>query len=148
MKSSQFILLVIHKSNTNALHIYDVTSLITIQLTSHLQLGTAHRCSLIKAHLYIGWREISFSCEIIMRFTKIKWKMTTVSRSNGKLARRALTNPKLEEAFQAHGQSGHRFEKKTFTRPTYCHHCTDLLWGLTNQGLICEGKLFKLDGSN
>lgn len=68
--------------------------------------------------------------------------MTSVPRSAGKLARRSLTNPKLEEAFQAHGQSGHRFERKTFTRPTYCHHCTDLLWGLTNQGLICESMFF------
>ncbi|XP_073252302.1 diacylglycerol kinase theta-like [Porites lutea] len=51
---------------------------------------------------------------------------------------RCLSDSKLDEAFAAHGQSGHRFGRKSFTRPTYCHHCTDLLWGLTNQGLICE----------
>ncbi|XP_032230180.2 diacylglycerol kinase theta [Nematostella vectensis] len=51
---------------------------------------------------------------------------------------RPLSAPILDEAFQAHGQSGHRFVRKTFTRPTYCHHCTDMLWGFTNQGFMCD----------
>ncbi|XP_066993367.2 diacylglycerol kinase theta isoform X2 [Anabrus simplex] len=33
---------------------------------------------------------------------------------------------------------GHSFSKKTFHKPTYCHHCTDMLWGLIQQGYICE----------
>ncbi|XP_022709842.1 diacylglycerol kinase theta-like isoform X2 [Varroa jacobsoni] len=33
---------------------------------------------------------------------------------------------------------GHYFTKKTFHKPTYCHHCTDMLWGLIGQGYICE----------
>ncbi|XP_048513108.1 diacylglycerol kinase theta isoform X2 [Athalia rosae] len=33
---------------------------------------------------------------------------------------------------------GHSFSKKTFHKPTYCHHCTDMLWGLLQQGYICE----------
>lgn len=33
---------------------------------------------------------------------------------------------------------GHVFSKKTFHKPTYCHHCTDMLWGLIGQGYICE----------
>jgi hypothetical protein len=36
-------------------------------------------------------------------------------------------------------QHGHFFSKKTFHRPTYCHHCTDILWGLIGQGYLCEG---------
>jgi hypothetical protein len=36
--------------------------------------------------------------------------------------------------------NGHVFSKKTFHKPTYCHHCTDMLWGLIQQGYICEGK--------
>ena len=32
---------------------------------------------------------------------------------------------------------GHNFKKKTFTKPTFCHYCSDMLWGLTNQGLQC-----------
>lgn len=35
---------------------------------------------------------------------------------------------------------GHSFGKKTFHKPTYCHHCSDLLWGLIGQGYICEGE--------
>ena len=37
---------------------------------------------------------------------------------------------------------GHSFGKKTFHKPTYCHHCSDLLWGLIGQGYICEGTNF------
>lgn len=33
---------------------------------------------------------------------------------------------------------GHFFTKKTFHKPTYCHHCTDMLWGLIGQGFVCE----------
>ncbi|XP_064653188.1 diacylglycerol kinase theta-like isoform X3 [Lineus longissimus] len=33
---------------------------------------------------------------------------------------------------------GHFFVKKTFHKPTYCHHCTDMLWGLIGQGYVCE----------
>ncbi|RWS13942.1 diacylglycerol kinase theta-like protein [Dinothrombium tinctorium] len=33
---------------------------------------------------------------------------------------------------------GHYFTKKTFHKPTYCHHCADMLWGLIGQGCICE----------
>lgn len=35
---------------------------------------------------------------------------------------------------------GHFFTKKTFHKPTYCHHCTDMLWGLIGQGYVCEGE--------
>lgn len=34
---------------------------------------------------------------------------------------------------------GHQFAKKTFFQPTFCHHCTELLWGLKHQGLKCPG---------
>ena len=37
---------------------------------------------------------------------------------------------------------GHFFTKKTFHKPTYCHHCTDILWGLIGVGYVCEGKQF------
>ncbi|XP_018350038.1 PREDICTED: diacylglycerol kinase theta isoform X5 [Trachymyrmex septentrionalis] len=33
---------------------------------------------------------------------------------------------------------GHSFSKKMFHKPTYCHSCTDMLWGLIQQGYICE----------
>ncbi|XP_033871675.3 diacylglycerol kinase theta-like [Acipenser ruthenus] len=31
---------------------------------------------------------------------------------------------------------GHNFRKVTLTKPTYCHHCTDFIWGLA--GFLCE----------
>ena len=44
-----------------------------------------------------------------------------------------------------HGK-GHEFVKKTFFQPTFCHHCTELLWGLKGQGMKCPGTLkFALD---
>lgn len=35
--------------------------------------------------------------------------------------------------------NGHFFTKKTFHKPTYCHHCTEMLWGLIGQGFVCDG---------
>ena len=35
---------------------------------------------------------------------------------------------------------GHEFAKKTFFQPTFCHHCTEMLWGLKGQGFVCTGK--------
>ena len=42
------------------------------------------------------------------------------------------------------GSHGHYFLKKNFHKPSYCHHCSDLVWGLLGQGYVCEGilKLF------
>ncbi len=37
-------------------------------------------------------------------------------------------------------QHRHSFSKKTFHKPTNCHYCSDLLWGLMGQGYICDGK--------
>ena len=40
------------------------------------------------------------------------------------------------------GQSmGHEFVRKTFFHPTYCHHCTEMLWGIKGQGFQCSGEL-------
>ncbi|KAK2703868.1 hypothetical protein QYM36_017796 [Artemia franciscana] len=33
---------------------------------------------------------------------------------------------------------GHYFVKKTFHKPSCCHHCAELLWGLIGQGFTCE----------
>ena len=38
---------------------------------------------------------------------------------------------------------GHFFVKKTFHKPTYCHHCVEMLWGLIGQGYYCEGIKIK-----
>jgi hypothetical protein len=41
---------------------------------------------------------------------------------------------------QCQENHGHFFVKKTFHKPTYCHHCVEMLWGLIGQGYCCEGK--------
>ncbi|KAJ8894053.1 hypothetical protein PR048_006663 [Dryococelus australis] len=46
----------------------------------------------------------------------------------------------MAAADQQPASHGHTFTKKTFHKPTYCHHCTDMLWGLIQQGYICEGR--------
>ena len=37
--------------------------------------------------------------------------------------------------------NGHAFKKTTFKKPTYCHHCSEFLWGLALQGVKCLSKL-------
>jgi hypothetical protein len=44
---------------------------------------------------------------------------------------------------QLYENYGHFFVKKTFHKPTYCHHCVEMLWGLIGQGYYCEGNLLK-----
>ncbi len=34
-------------------------------------------------------------------------------------------------------EAQHRFVERTFTKPTFCGHCKQLLWGLRNQGNQC-----------
>ena len=41
---------------------------------------------------------------------------------------------------QSYENYGHFFVKKTFHKPTYCHHCVEMLWGLIGQGYYCEGN--------
>ncbi|CDW55865.1 DAGK cat and RA and DAGK acc and C1 1 domain cont aining protein [Trichuris trichiura] len=33
---------------------------------------------------------------------------------------------------------GHFFVRKNFGKPTHCHRCCELLWGILSQGYICE----------
>lgn len=33
---------------------------------------------------------------------------------------------------------GHSFKKVTLTKPTFCHSCSDFIWGLV--GFLCEGE--------
>ncbi|KAK4005439.1 hypothetical protein OUZ56_007151 [Daphnia magna] len=41
------------------------------------------------------------------------------------------------------GSHGHYFLKKNFHKPSYCHHCSDLVWGLLGQGYVCEENSFR-----
>lgn len=64
--------------------------------------------------------------------------------SLARLASSAVENPSptadsAPDMYDRFGH-GHYFSKKTFHKPTYCHHCTDMLWGIIGQGFICEGE--------
>lgn len=59
------------------------------------------------------------------------------SPSSSALVTRGIQRLKMSTAAV---DGGHTFGKKTFHKPTYCHHCSDLLWGLIGQGYICEGE--------
>ncbi|XP_061644086.1 diacylglycerol kinase theta-like isoform X2 [Phyllopteryx taeniolatus] len=41
-----------------------------------------------------------------------------------------------EKRFQNSLALGHSFKRVTLTKPTFCHHCSDFLWGLI--GFLCE----------
>ncbi|KAM8960987.1 diacylglycerol kinase theta [Pelodytes ibericus] len=43
---------------------------------------------------------------------------------------------KHQQLKQAPSSPGHSFKKVTLTKPTFCHHCTDFIWGLG--GFQCE----------
>ncbi|KAL4641655.1 diacylglycerol kinase theta [Arapaima gigas] len=49
--------------------------------------------------------------------------------------RRALHSPGSRTT-QRFGAPGHGFRKVTLTKPTFCHHCGDFIWGLV--GFLCE----------
>lgn len=36
---------------------------------------------------------------------------------------------------------GHSFAKKSFFQPSYCHFCSEMLWGIKSQGYMCKGRV-------
>lgn len=61
------------------------------------------------------------------------------SRTASPLAgkKRAQQSPGLRSKYQS-SAPGHCFKKVTLTKPTYCHSCSDFIWGII--GFLCEGK--------
>ena len=54
---------------------------------------------------------------------------------------KARTGPLNTQEAVTVGQSmGHEFARKTFFQPTYCHHCSEMLWGIKGQGFQCSGE--------
>lgn len=71
--------------------------------------------------------------------------------ADGQAASQAIVNASAAETAQGSNYyndhlvgNGHFFTKKTFHKLTYCHHCTEMLWGIISQGLVCEGKCFSI----
>lgn len=59
----------------------------------------------------------------------------TASPLTGK--KRAQQSPGLRAKYQS-SAPGHCFKKVTLTKPTFCHSCSDFIWGLI--GFLCEGE--------
>uniref|UniRef100_A0AAY4DVJ0 Diacylglycerol kinase n=1 Tax=Denticeps clupeoides TaxID=299321 RepID=A0AAY4DVJ0_9TELE len=53
--------------------------------------------------------------------------------------RKAQQSPASRPKYQV-GAPGHGFRRVTLTKPTFCHHCSDFIWGLL--GFLCEGCNF------
>lgn len=52
-----------------------------------------------------------------------------------------------EEAITVGQGLGHDFAKKTYFQPTYCHYCSEMMWGLKSQGMMCKGTRQGVDYS-
>lgn len=50
---------------------------------------------------------------------------------------RRTQSPALRAKYQS-SALGHCLRKVTLTKPTFCHSCSDFIWGLV--GFLCEGK--------
>lgn len=51
--------------------------------------------------------------------------------------KRAQQSPGFRPKYQSSAQ-GHCLRKVTLTKPTFCHSCSDFIWGLV--GFLCDGK--------
>ena len=82
------------------------------------------------------WTHPDASCALGRRFEKEEEKKEEKlnNRENQKMATAGGEDP-----WTATGSHGHYFLKKNFHKPSYCHHCSDLVWGLLGQGYVCEG---------
>lgn len=53
------------------------------------------------------------------------------------LKKRSQQSPGLRPKYLS-SAPGHCLKKVTLTKPTFCHSCSDFIWGLV--GFLCEGK--------
>ncbi|KAH0816884.1 hypothetical protein GEV33_005907 [Tenebrio molitor] len=82
-------------------------------------------------------RHVTLACRDTLRPQNVRCEFTVKIWRERWLGDMASVAGSTEQPPAAHG---HSFCKKTFHKPTYCHHCSDMLWGLIQQGFICEGE--------
>ena len=68
------------------------------------------------------------------------WDGPPLTPTNKSSSSPSLSGDSSNTNQQPYENCGHFFVKRTFHKPTYCHHCVELLWGLIGQGYYCEGK--------
>uniref|UniRef100_A0A1X7V9D8 Diacylglycerol kinase n=1 Tax=Amphimedon queenslandica TaxID=400682 RepID=A0A1X7V9D8_AMPQE len=64
-------------------------------------------------------------------------KMSCTVKSGGYRPLNFISNNKIKDPLTAAVKTGHEFKVKSYYKPTYCHQCSELLWGLMNQGYQC-----------
>ena len=83
------------------------------------------------------WVSFVFLMLLLLRSS---WKPSSCCASPARgVARRKMATGG-DDPWPMTGSHGHYFLKKNFHKPSYCHHCSDLVWGLLGQGYVCEGK--------
>ena len=85
-----------------------------------------------------GWQRLTIMTE---RRAKLKYRSLERGGSAPHFLFTDSKKPGEMSDSRSDVQLGHDFRKKTFYKPTYCQHCTDLLWGLKGQGFQCTGKV-------
>uniref|UniRef100_A0A672KCQ0 Phorbol-ester/DAG-type domain-containing protein n=1 Tax=Sinocyclocheilus grahami TaxID=75366 RepID=A0A672KCQ0_SINGR len=68
-------------------------------------------------------------------------KLQTPNSSPGPGRKKAQQSPGSKARYSVNAP-GHCFRKVTLTKPTFCHHCSDFIWGIV--GFVCEGKMVYL----
>ncbi|KTG31616.1 hypothetical protein cypCar_00021178 [Cyprinus carpio] len=62
-------------------------------------------------------------------------KHDSPSSSPGPGRKKAQQSPGSKARYSVNAP-GHCFRKVTLTKPTFCHHCSDFIWGIV--GFVCE----------
>ncbi|XP_056118342.1 diacylglycerol kinase theta [Rhinichthys klamathensis goyatoka] len=62
-------------------------------------------------------------------------KIDSPSSSPGPGRKKAQQSPGSKARYSVNAP-GHCFRKVTLTKPTFCHHCSDFIWGIV--GFVCE----------
>jgi len=70
-----------------------------------------------------------------------RMKIDSPSSSPGPGRKKAQQSPGSKARYSVNAP-GHCFRKVTLTKPTFCHHCSDFIWGIV--GFVCEGKKLHL----
>lgn len=65
-------------------------------------------------------------------------KHDSPSSSPGPGRKKAQQSPGSKARYSVNAP-GHCFRRVTLTKPTFCHHCSDFIWGIV--GFVCEGRL-------
>lgn len=79
-----------------------------------------------------------FALEVTEMADSGRVKHNSPNSSPGPGRKKAQQSPGSKARYSVNAP-GHCFRKVTLTKPTFCHHCSDFIWGIV--GFVCEGKM-------